>query len=214
MAEEEGTQHTLDRAVQMATDMIDACDLAGISLVHADGIDTPAASHEELRRVDELQYELGEGPCLNALRQDDVVAASNLARDDRWPRWGPHIAHELGIHSSMSFRLFIDGDNLGALNLYARRVDAFTHDDLLDGLILAAHGAVALAATLEEDQLQRALVTRQVIGEATGIVRERFGLTSVQAFGVLRRMSSQHNLKLHLVAQQLVDTGRLPERDT
>ena len=211
MAEEPGTQLTLDRAVQMATDLIEHCDLAGISLVRQDGIDTPAASHEELRQLDELQFQMAQGPCYDALRQEDVVLVGDLSGDGRWPAWGPRIAEELRLHSSMSFRLFTSADNFGVLNLYARRVDAFDHDDLLDGLILAAHAAVALAATLEEDQLHRALETRRTIGEATGILRERFDLSSEQAFGVLRRMSSHQNMKLHLVAQHLVETGSLPD---
>ena len=211
MAEEPGTQLTLDRAGQMATDLIEHCDLAGISLVRQDGIDTPAASHEELRQLDELQFQMAQGPCYDALRQEDVVLVGDLSGDGRWPAWGPRIAEELRLHSSMSFRLFTSADNFGVLNLYARRVDAFDHDDLLDGLILAAHAAVALAATLEEDQLHRALETRRTIGEATGILRERFDLSSEQAFGVLRRMSSHQNMKLHLVAQHLVETGSLPD---
>jgi AmiR/NasT family two-component response regulator len=79
-------------------------------------------------------------------------------------------------------------------------------------MILAAHAALALAATLEEDHLHRALESRRMIGEATGIIRRRFGLTTDQAFGVLRRISQTHNIKLHQVAQTLVDTGSLPER--
>lgn len=213
MADEPGTQLTLDRAVLMATDIIENCDLAGISLVHRSGIDTPAASHKTLRQIDELQYELNEGPCLDALKQNDVLAVTNLAEDPRWPNWGPRIAAELDIHSSMSFRLFTTGENLGVLNLYATKIDAFSHEDLLDGLALAAHAAVALAGTIEEDQLHRALDTRRMIGEATGILRERFGLTTDQAWGVLRRISSQHNIKLHRVAQQLVDIGTLPDNN-
>jgi len=213
MAEQPTTRDTLERAVQMATDLIAHCDLAGLSVVHSHGIDTPAASHESLRLIDELQYELSEGPCLDALHQTDVLTVSDLSSDPRWPGWGPHIARELGVHSSMSFRLFTDGENMGVLNLYAKNVDAFTHEDLLDGLIVAAHTAVALASTLEEEQLRRALDTRRMIGEATGILRERYGLNTDQAFGVLRRISSQHNIKLHQVAQRLVDTGALPEDD-
>ncbi|WP_026874500.1 GAF and ANTAR domain-containing protein [Jiangella gansuensis] len=211
MADEPGTQLTLDRAVLMATDIIENCDLAGISLVHRSGIDTPAASHKQLRQIDELQYELNEGPCLDALKQTDVLAVTNLAEDPRWPNWGPRIAAELDIHSSMSFRLFTTGENLGALNLYATKIDAFSHEDLLDGLALAAHAAVALAAAVEEDHLHRALDTRRMIGEATGILRERYGLTTGQAWGVLRRISSHHNIKLHQVAEQLVDIGTLPD---
>jgi GAF domain-containing protein len=212
MSSESGTQLTLDRAVQMATDMIESCDLAGISVAGPDHIETPAASDETLRTIDERQYEIGEGPCLDALRQEEVLTVGNLAEDPRWPRWGPHVADELGIHSSMSFRLFTTGDNIGVFNLYAKSVDAFSSDDVLDGMILAAHAAVALAATLEEDHLHRALDSRRMIGEATGIIRERFGLTTDQAFGVLRRISQTQNIKLHQVAQTLVDTGSLPER--
>jgi transcriptional regulator with GAF, ATPase, and Fis domain len=211
MAEEADTQHTLDRAVQMATDMIEHCDMAGISLVHGGRIDTPAATDEALRCADELQHELREGPCLDALKQHEVVTVANLAEDPRWPTWGPHIVDELGLHSSMSFRLFTDGDNLGAINLYASKVDAFDHEDMLDGLILAAHAAVALAGALEEDHLHRALESRRMIGEATGIIRERFGLSSDKAFGVLRRISSQQHIKLHRVAQHIVDVGSLPD---
>lgn len=165
MAEEVGTDDTLQRAVTMATDLVPHCDLAGLSLVHPQAIDTPAASHGQPRIADELQYELGEGPCLDALPV------------------------------------------LGALNLYAKQVDAFDHEDVLDGLVVAAHAAVALAATLEQDHLRRALDTRRMIGEATGILRERFGLTTDQALSVLKRVSADTNTKLHRVAHRLVDTG-------
>ena len=211
MAEEDSTQSTLERAVTAATELIDSCDLAGISLVTRDGIETPAASHETLRRIDELQFELEEGPCRDALRQDEVVSTSDLTSDPRWPRWGPRIAEETGAHSALSFRLFVDGEDLGALNLYAYEKDAFDREDLLEGLVVAAHASIALANTLEQDHLRRALDTRRTIGEATGILRERFRLSSDQAFGVLQRVSSQQNIKLFKVAQTLTETGELPE---
>lgn len=211
MAEEKGTEPTLQRAVQMATDLITHCDLAGISVVHADRIETPAASHEQLRLIDEYQYEIGEGPCLDALQQAEVLVVGDLAHDPRWPRWGPYVARETGAHASMSFRLFTDGGTIGALNLYAKEVDAFDHEDLLEGLAVAAQATVALAATLEHDQLRRAITTRQMIGEAIGILRGRYGLSSAQAFGVLRRLSSTQNVKLHLVAREVVDSGGIAE---
>ena len=211
LAEESGTQSTLERAVKVATELIDSCDLAGISIVTKDGIETRAATHETLRRIDELQFDLEEGPCRDALRQEEVVSAADLSTDDRWPRWGPRIAEETGAHSTLSFRLFVEGDDLGALNLYAYDKDAFDREDLLEGLVLAAHASIALANTLEQDHLRRALDTRRTIGEATGILRERFKLSSDQAFGVLQRVSSQHNIKLFKVAQMLVETGDLPE---
>jgi GAF domain-containing protein len=212
MSEEPGTQLTLDRAVQMATDLIDHCEMAGLSVVRGGVIETPAASDETLRRVDEVQYEMQEGPCLQALHQTDVVTASNLAEDDRFPKWGRYVARELDLHSSMSFRLFTDGESLGALNLYSTQVNAWNHDDLLDGLIVAAHASIALAATLQEEHFKSALETRQIIGQAIGILRERFDLSADQAFGLMRRVSSTNNLKINQIARQLVDTGRLPDR--
>lgn len=210
MAAEQDTTATLDRAVQMATDLIEHCDYAGISVVHREGIDTPAASNESLRKVDELQYELREGPCLDALKQVEVLTVTDLAEDPRWPRWGPYVADELGIHSSVSFRLFTDRHDLGALNLYATSVNAFDQDDVIDGLILAAHAAVALAASQRADQMHSALQTSRMIGEAIGIMRERFGLTADQAFGVLRRISSHQNMKINQVARHLLEQGTLP----
>lgn len=210
MAEEPGTQSTLERALQVATELVESCDLAGVSLVRGGEIETPAASHETLRRIDDLQYELDEGPCRDALKQGEVVVVSDLGTDPRWPRWGPRMVEEVGVHSSMSFRLFTEGDDLGALNMYSYQVDAFDHEDLLDGQVVAAHAAAALASTMEQDDLRRALDTRRVIGEATGILRERFDLSTDQAFGVLKRVSSQQNIKLYRVAQYLVDTGELP----
>lgn len=210
LAEEPGTRPTLERAVVVATELIESCDLAGISLVTTAGIETPAASHETLRRIDELQFELHEGPCHDALRLEEVVLTGDLTTDDRWPTWGPRVAEETGAHSTLSFRLFVHGNDLGALNLYAYERDAFGDDDVQEGLVLAAHASVALANTIEQDHLRRALDNRRTIGEATGILRERFSLSSDQAFGVLQRVSSQQNIKLFRVAEMLVTTGELP----
>ena len=214
LAEEPTTLSTLERAVQVATELIAGCDVAGISVVRDGQIDTPAASHERLRRMDELQFEIEEGPCRDALKEQEVVMVSDLAADQRWPRWGPAMVDEVGVRSSLSLRLFLEGDDLGALNLYGYEPGAFDQEDLLDGLVLAAHAAVALANTLEQDQLKRALDTRRVIGEATGMLRERFHLSTDQAFGVLKRVSSELNIKLFRVARYLVETGDLPEDDS
>ena len=214
LAEEPSTLSTLERAVHVASELVEGCDLAGISVVRGGQVDTPAASHEALRRMDELQFAMEEGPCRDALKQHEVVLVSDLAEDPRWPRWGPQMVEELGVRSSLSLRLFLEGDDLGALNLYGYEPDAFDQEDLLDGLVLAAHAAVALANTLEQDQLKRALDTRRVIGEATGMLRERFDLSTDQAFGVLKRVSSEQNIKLFRVAHYLVETGHLPKNDT
>jgi GAF domain-containing protein len=209
MANQKSTHGTVERAVQMATDMIASCDAAGISIVTLDAIETVAATTEELRKIDQLQFDLGQGPCRAALRQEEIVTTADLATDERWPTWGARVAADLNFHSTLSFRLFTDGDTLGALNLYSHTLDAFTHDDVLDGLALAAHAAVALVAAEREDQLSQALASRTVIGQATGVLMERFGLDPDTAFGVLARVSQQNNVKVRDLARNLVQTGRI-----
>jgi GAF domain-containing protein len=210
MHQEPDTQSTLDRAVVTATQIVDGCDLAGISLVHAHGIDTAAGSDESLRRIDELQYTLGQGPCLDALHDHETVYSPDLPNDERWPQWGPRVAQEIGAESNVSCRLFTSKRSLGALNLYSRKPHAFNTDDIYSGLALAAHVAVALAASQKEEHLAQAITNRTVIGQAEGILMERFGIDAEQAFNVLKRLSQHSNRKLHQVAEELTATRQIP----
>jgi GAF domain-containing protein len=205
------TQETLDKIVSVATQLISGCDMVGISVVHRDRIDTPGASDETLRRLDELQFDLKEGPCFDALRTHETVCSSDLATDPRWPRWGPLVAEEIGVFSIVSYRLFTSGDTLGAMNLYARKPAAFDADDIFDGEALAAHVAVALAASEHVEHLQIAISNRTVIGRAEGILMERFDIPPAQAFAVLRRVSQRRNVRLNRVAEDLVRTRQTPE---
>ncbi len=210
MQQGSSTQETLDKVVSIATELIGACDLVGISVVHPDGIDTPAASGEALRRVDELQFELKEGPCYDALRTHATMCSPDLATDPRWPRWGPLVTAEIGMFSIVSYRLFTSGDTLGALNLYSGTPDAFDADDIYDGEALAAHVAVALAGAENVEHLERAITNRTVIGRAEGILMERFDISPAQAFAVLRRVSQRRNVRLNRVAEDLVRTRQTP----
>jgi transcriptional regulator with GAF, ATPase, and Fis domain len=211
MSAESSTQGTLERAVLMATAMVPGCDAAGISILHRDSIDTPVASSEALRKVDELQHQIKQGPCFDALRDTETVTSVDLDTDRRWPEWGPRVTSELGFHSTLSFMLFTDGESRGALTLYSREVNGFTHDDIEDGLALAAHIAVAFTAADHADQLLAGLASRTVIGQATGILMERFGLDPAAAFAVLVRISQHSNTKIIDLATELVRTGRMEE---
>jgi GAF domain-containing protein len=205
------TQLTLDQVVVVATEMIPGCDLVGISVVHRDGIDTPAGSDEALNRIDELQFQLREGPCFDALQTHETVHSRDLATDKRWPRWGPLVAREIGVVCIASYRLFTTKDTLGALNLYSRAPDAFDTDDIRDGQALAAHVAVALAASQNAEHLETAIISHTVIGRAEGILMERFEIAPDQAFAVLRRVSQSRNVKLNRVAEELVRTRETPQ---
>jgi GAF domain-containing protein len=210
MQEKVGTQEMLDEAVEVAIEIIEGCDLAGMSIVNPRGIDTPAGSGDALKRLDSLQFELKEGPCFDALHTHEIVLARDLATDPRWPNWGPHVAKEIGVGSIVSYRLFAADDTLGAMNLYSRRTDAFDTEDIHNGGALAAHVAVALAEAQNVTHLETAINVRTVIGRAEGILMERFDLSPAQAFAVLRRVSQDRNIKLNRVAEELVRTRETP----
>lgn len=206
-------EETLDQVLAMCVEMIDGCDLAGISLVRDGRVRTLAATGEVLRAIDDMQFRLQEGPCYDAIRLQEVVTADDLATDTRWPTWGPIVSDKTGVHSSMSFRLFSTHQALGALNLYSKVPAAFGPEDALEGQVVASQAAVTLAAILQEEQLKRAVETRTVIGQATGILMERFELDADSAFAVMRRLSQDLNIKLYALARGLVETGHLPGLD-
>ena len=208
---EEDVEHTLEKAVSLAVELIEGCDEAGVSLVRAKRrIDTPAATSESVRRGDALQYELNEGPCLDAIWDEETVSSPDLAQEKRWPLWGPRVVEELDMRSMLCFQLFTDGNSLGALNLYSHQVDGFEDADTTEGLALASHVSVALAAAQEIETLHSAVEARTVIGQAEGILMERFDLAPHQAFAVLRRVSQESNTRLHAVAAELVRSRRTP----
>lgn len=207
---EPGVHEKLDRAVVVGTEIIECCDLAAVSLVRKGGIDTLAATDGSLSAIDKLQFDIGEGPCLAALETHEIVHSRDLADDRRWPVWAPQASAEAGVGSVVSFRLFTGRDTLGAMNLYSRDTGKFTTDEIYTGQALAAHVAVALAEARHAENLERAVITRTVIGQAEGILMERFDLSAEQAFNLLRRVSQERNVKLNGIAEELVRTRRTP----
>jgi transcriptional regulator with GAF, ATPase, and Fis domain len=208
----EDVEHTLEKSVQLAVELIDGCDACGVTLVRrGKSLETPVSTGEMVVRGDALQYELGEGPCMDAVWEHEVVTSPDLANEARWPKWGPRVVEELGARSMMCMQLFTDEHSLGAMNMYAKHPDAFDNNgDLAEGQALAAHVAVALAAAQEIEHLNTALGSRTVIGQAEGILMERFGIDGDRAFEVLRRVSSHTNTKLQHVAWELVQTRKVP----
>jgi hypothetical protein len=211
MVSQADTSDTLESIVELVTDTIENCHYAGVSLVHKDRIDTPAATDELLRRVDELQYSINEGPCLAAIREGHTVTSDDLAHDPRWPKWGPLIARELGIHASMSFRLFTtESHSLGALNAYSLAPYGFDHGDVLHGQTIAAHAGVALAARLKQNVMIDEVHNWKMIGQATGVLMERLHLDAESASELLRQSAQDNNVELPQVARHVVETRQLP----
>jgi GAF domain-containing protein len=204
---------TLERMVQLAVETIDSCDFAGVSLRRARGrVESPAQTDPLARAADELQQQLGEGPCLDAIDSARTNLVRDTATDQRWPHWGPCVA-ELGIRSVIAVQMATDTVNLGAINCYAYRPDAFTEDDVVAAEVFAEHAAMALESAQVVTGLRQALTTRHRIGVAQGILMQRYGLTLERSLEVLMRYSQETNIKLRDVAERMIETGAIPVED-
>jgi hypothetical protein len=209
-------ERTFAQIIEIAIGTIEGCEYAGILLVEGDT--TPTSIHTDpfIAEVDTLQLVLGEGPSLDASAQQLTFYVSEFVGEDRWPYFGPEAAKR-GLRSQLALPLLAGGTR-GSLNLYACYPQAFGVLDRARGLLLASIAAVAssTARTHEDEErraanLHAALASRELIGQAQGILIERERITSDQAFAILRRASQHLNVKLHEVAQRLVDTGVRPE---
>ncbi|MGH8886175.1 MAG: GAF and ANTAR domain-containing protein [Egibacteraceae bacterium] len=212
LLDEETVESTLQQIAALPVRLLEHCDAVGVSLVADDHIETTVATDLIAQEVDELQYSTREGPCLDSIRQRAVVRIDSMAQERRWPTYVPQAADK-GVLSSLSLPLEVRGHALGALNCYSRREHAFAETDLdLVGLF-ASHAAIALANSQIYArnvqlgrQLQQALESRDVIGQAKGILMEREHKTSGQAFEMLVRISQRSNQKLRDIAQQVINS--------
>lgn len=207
---EETQETTLRRVGDLAVRCIGGCDAVGVTISGGGVTATGAATGGLAYEVDSYQYGIGEGPCLKALADQEIVEIRDMATDERWPRFGRHAA-ERGIHSSLSLPLLVRNQSLGALNLYACRSEAFDVADRQTGTLFAAQAAVAFAnaqtyaasVKLARD-LREALESRAVIDQAMGILIGRNGCSPEAAFTELRLASQKENRKLRDVAADLV----------
>ncbi|RZT28022.1 GAF domain-containing protein [Kribbella sp. VKM Ac-2569] len=188
------------------------CDCAGVVLVdRRKGLKTGGATDRRVEQADQLQLEYGEGPCVPVSREQPSVLVSDTIVDPRWPRWSPRVA-ELGLRSVLTVRLCTARSNLGALSLYAIHPGRFTAIDETTARLLARHAAVAIATVLDASTLRQAIETATLIGQAQGVLMERFTIDADQAFAVLGRYSQDNNIKLRIVAAELISTRRLSTR--
>jgi GAF domain-containing protein len=186
------------------------CDFAGVIFVRGKhDIETAAATDPLVARLDAMQMEIGEGPDVSVLADRLSVIVSDTRTETRWPEWAKHVG-EFGIRSLLSVRMYTDEETMGTLNAYSRHPNAFDVDDQAVAHVLARHAAVALGSARKIENLWLAVDARKRIGQAQGILMERFDLTADQAFAVLLRYSQDNNVKLRVVADRLVETRELP----
>jgi len=205
LIEARGQEQTAEQIIAGAIATIPPARQAGISLVERDrSVSSHAPSTEVVGELDRLQNELGEGPCLEAIHDETrIEIPDTAAAEQRWPQWTA-AAHERGIASMLCLQLFARDGSAGALNLYATQANAFDEDAQHLAGLFAAHAAVSLFSAQQVDHLHRALASRDEIGQAKGILMERFTLTPEQAFTLLTTSSQDTNVKLVNVARFVI----------
>jgi hypothetical protein len=197
---------TLELITHSVVAAIPGIDLASISVTTQAGeITTLAPTDSRAVAADELQYKLRQGPCYAAVKGLPVVQVDDLASDSRWPEYGRQAVAAFGVGAQLAFQFRAEPDARGALNLYSDRANDIGDEARLLGAMFARLVAIALGWSQHDDNLNHALVTRQRIGQAVGILMERYHLDSDRAFAFLVRVSQTGNVKLRDVADGIID---------
>lgn len=207
--EQDSVDETVERVVASAPALVGG-DFA--SVMHARRgrhLEAGAATDPIAEKLDQLQIEYAEGPSLAAVLDTTTLVVPDLNVDGRWPRWSPGAA-QLGVASVLVVRLWTSHATWGTLNLYAVRPGHFDAGSVGVAELLGRHASIAVASARNEESLTQAIDARKLIGQAQGILMERYDLDDRRAFAVLRRYSQDRNIKLNEVARLLVSTRRLP----
>jgi GAF domain-containing protein len=200
----------LETVTASAVDLIPDIDFADVLIVDGHRYRSLAPTAELAAELDAIQLEMQEGPCLAAAAESATVLCSDLASDSRWPEFAA-AAVQAGVGSMMSFQLYSYGKPLGAhcgrgaLNLFSRNKNHFTVEDQAVGAMLATHAATALIAADRQTQFESALASRDILGQAKGILMERFKVDAVRAFDMMTRLSQDSNTPVRVIAQRIVD---------
>lgn len=196
--------------VEAAVEMVPGVEDGSISVVLGrKSISSEAPTSDLPEKLDAIQMAEEEGPCLDAAYEHKTLRIPDIEDESRWPTFSRRATAETPARGMMAFQLFVEEENLGALNLFSRQPHAFTDESEYVGSLVAAHAAVAFAESRRSVQLDEAIRNRDVIGQAKGILMERYKITGQQAFYLLSQVSSRTNTKLFQIAERLVASGEL-----
>jgi transcriptional regulator with GAF, ATPase, and Fis domain len=202
---------TLKSVTASCVDLIDGVECADVLLIAgADLFRSVAATSQLAVDIDDLQRRFREGPCVDAAVGNSIILCNDLREETRWPRFA-EAAVAAGVHSLMSFQLFTHNALVGALNLFGLKPDAFTPEFEAVGAMLATHAATALIADDVRLQFQSALASRDTIGQAKGMIMERFNVDAIRAFELLTKLSQDSNTRVADIAVELVSRGAVPK---
>jgi GAF domain-containing protein len=207
---DESLDELLDRVVELARLTLRSAHSVSIFLSQGHNSHTSNSTGPEALVVDMAQYEGGDGPCLEAIRTGKQVEVDVAQDGARWPEFQAK-ATEVGIGWVLSTPLVVRDEVIGALNVYSRRDRAFSRQEVKTARLFGEQASIALANTVAfigvstvNEQLRAALPSREVIGEAKGILMERENCTGAEAFDMLRRASQRTNRKLRDLAVEIV----------
>ncbi len=207
-------ERPLEHLVAVAVETVSGARWASVTMLRGGHFTTAASTSDQAVRADLLQYELGSGPCVDAVRQDSAYVTGDVSSEPRWCCWGPRASAELGVNSVLSQRLHLHEETgiLAGLNIYSNAKDAFDRSAIGVALVLATHGAVVLSerhASNRAKNLMKALETNREIGVAMGILMQQHRFSRQEAFHVLQVASQNSNRKLADIAVEVADTGTL-----
>ena len=202
----------LDRLTLATLEAIPGAVAVSLTVLSRGQFDTRASTHDLALRADSLQYELGRGPCVDAVLEDTANLSGDVATDTRWGEWGPRVAADLGVRSVLAYRLLLEVEQaaIASLNVYSTEVEAFDEQSLHLGVVLATHGSLLLSAVIARDvaaDLAGSLQTNREVGVAMGVLMYRHRLTREQAFALLRLAGQQKGLAVAEVAATVAETG-------
>ena len=210
LLEEEDLSKTLDRIVGLVRESLPGCDAAGLTVFDGSKVGTAAATDEFTLQIDEQQYATGEGPCLQAMNDHEPYVINDIEHEDRWPSFVER-AGEKGLRGSLSIPLPMASPSRGALNIYSQSPGSFDEKSQKIAQLFADQATVAISnaqiyssALRLTEQLREAVQTREVIGEAMGILIEREGVDQEGAFEMLKKTSQQSNVKLREISERIV----------
>ncbi len=206
-AKDRSLDDVLRDVVEGAVENVPGAESASISVTTGRAeLKTEVATEEMAVAHNQLQVKHGEGPCLAAAWEEPIVRVDDLRTEKRWPSYTPDALATIPYRSILSFRLYTAAETLGSLTMFSREPGNFAEDVEELGAIFAVHAANAWIAGERNIQFNSALASRDIIGQAKGMIMERFSIDAVQAFELLRRLSQDSNVKLVELARQLVET--------
>ena len=214
---EETLEATHGRVASLACRTLPPCDLASVTMINDGRPSTPVHTDPRAGDLDSAQYRSRRGPCLEAYQAGKVVREKISENAERWPEFSD-VAAKAGIHSVLAVPLVASEQPIGALNLYSKSPGGYDEADEETAVLFSEQAAVACANaevywrtySLTE-HLREALESRDMIGQAKGILMARRGCTPDAAFEALRKASQHRNIKLRDIAEQVVYLGDLED---